>query len=678
MTALSVVKSRAGSSRPVLPVAMLLLLLLAGLWLRLAYLKTGVYFTDEFISMLAAKMVARQGWPVLPSGLFYDHGLLFTLVAGAFVALLGFSEEVARWPVILVSVLTIAVYYRAARNLFNSRLTGLLAAALITFDVIAIKWGVWARSYTQTHLFILLVLAWLLTSTLKQPRPGPRYLLLAFLAAALFSHNLTLFALPPLAILLLAFTLTFRKNWLYQPGLWQQAGLALLILTAVFAVVSRGQVGSTVSLQDSNAAMPPPFGLEFLRGFFRVGVEWPRFRSLIKFFREPYYPWLAGLAAIFLLPVAIRLWRRKFTFADIAFLFIALYPLLVILEMAVLLTPDWQKSVYMFFLTLPALILLAAESLARLLRWLARHFAPFPALPAVAGVGLVVAVWGPLAWDTVHGQTTGSYNTAFVFVRDQMQPGDKVMTEHPAAAYLYLDQNDYYANQVTAKVLPDEENENAPIDRYTGSLLIDTPDALNALLSTGNPLWFVVGTAHLNKYYDPLFHAQIFAQMELVRRFGETYIFKSRPYAMPVPAGPTTPLNGNFGDFIRLEGYCLNPQALLPNGTTLLGLYWRPAGDLPPTPKKVFVQLRNGQNTTISQADHFIFQGMLTPRRWKKLQQENSWAIDSAYLPLDMPRPASEGPYRIFIGLYDPDTFERVPLLNDASGENAVIINLPD
>ena len=67
------------------------------------------------------------------------------------------------------------------------------------------------------------------------------------------------------------------------------------------------------------------------------------------------------------------------------------------------------------------------------------------------------------------------FNTAFNFVGEQWQPGDRVMTEHPSAAYVYLEQNDYYANQVTAKVLDDVE-ENLLIDRYTASPLIDTVD----------------------------------------------------------------------------------------------------------------------------------------------------------------------------------------------------------
>jgi len=41
---------------------------------------------------------------------------------------------------------------------------------------------------------------------------------------------------------------------------------------------------------------------------------------------------------------------------------------------------------------------------------------------------------------------------------------------------------------------------------------------------------------------------------------------------------------------------------------------------------------------------------------------------------------ASPGLYwrPIYVGLYDPDTFERVPVLNDTSGENAVVIDLSE
>jgi 4-amino-4-deoxy-L-arabinose transferase-like glycosyltransferase len=96
------------------------LLLLIGFWLRLSLLLVLVFHIDEFFSMLAAKMVAERGLPILPSGFFYDHGLLLSFLSGAFVAFAGFKEEVARWPTLLISVFTIAAYYVTARRLFDS------------------------------------------------------------------------------------------------------------------------------------------------------------------------------------------------------------------------------------------------------------------------------------------------------------------------------------------------------------------------------------------------------------------------------------------------------------------------------------------------------------------------------------------------------------------------------
>ena len=68
------------------------LLLLVGFWIRFSFMLGEIYHIDEFITMLAAKMIAEHGLPILPSGLFYDHGLLFSFFSGAFVALLGFRE----------------------------------------------------------------------------------------------------------------------------------------------------------------------------------------------------------------------------------------------------------------------------------------------------------------------------------------------------------------------------------------------------------------------------------------------------------------------------------------------------------------------------------------------------------------------------------------------------------
>ncbi len=675
-------------SRLTFHVLWLLPLLLVGFWLRLSYLLGSTYFYDEFISMLAAQIVAERGWPILPSGLFYDHGLLLSYLSGAFIALLGFSELIARWPVLLLSVLTIAAYYTAARRLFDSPLAGLLAATLATLDEVSIIWGTRARMYTPAHLFVLLSLTWLLLGTLKHPAPHTRYLGLIFLAAAFFSHTMTFLILPPLALLLLIFTALYRRDWLRQPRLWQEAGVALAVIVLALGVVANGmnKPGAKVVTQPDPALLaPPPLGLAFLQGFIGPGLAWTRFDNLVGFFEEPPYDWLVPMIALALLIALYQLWQRRAEFADIALLFLALFVALVVFEMGALLTDPWSKSRYVFIPALPAFLLLSAGSLARLgqviIEWGSKLSQPrlrriIEGLVALAGVGLIVTLWGPAAWGVAQARSTGDYNTAFAYVREQWQPGDVVMTTHPAAAYLYLGRCDYYANQVSASVFR-EEGADSLLDRYTGSPLIDSVDKLNELLGSGQRVWFVVDALRLYERFEPFFTQQIFAQMDLVQQTGATYVFLRRPFPTPLPAEPLTRLDANFSNVIYLGGYSLDPTTIAPDATVSLGLYWRPSGT-PTRPFKVFVQLRDSQGQTIAQSDHFLLEGLLTLEVWNTLQQRGEWLRDSADLHLPLPLPAEDEPYRLYIGFYDPNTLERLPLLNDTSGENAVVIDLPE
>jgi 4-amino-4-deoxy-L-arabinose transferase-like glycosyltransferase len=663
-------------------------LLVFGFWLRLSYLLGSLYFYDEYISMLAAQMTAQRGLPILPSGVFYDQGLLLSFLSGGLIALLGFKEEIARWPVLLLSVVAIAAYYLTARRLFDSRLAGLLAATLAAFDEWSIIWGGRARMYTPAHLFVLLSVAWLLMGTLQGPSRRMRLLGLAFLAAALLSHTITFLIVPPLALLLLIFILIYRRDQLSQPHLWQDVVAAGLVLGLVFAIVASGQTGSINAIQDPLAQSPAPFGLKFLRGFFLPGLEWSRFDNLLGFFEAQAYEWLQPIIGLSLLVILYRLLRRQTTFADKVLLFLALFLALVIFEMGALLTDTWSKSRYVFILALPAFLLLSAGGMAQLLHLLVNLVAKLSqrrlfwvgaqGVAALAGIILIVAQLGAAAWNTAHAQGTGDYNTAFAYVRAHWQPGDKVMTIHPSAAWLYLERCDYYANQVTAAVLEGatDQDENSLLDRFTGSPLIDSVDKLNATLAQGQRVWFVVDQLRLFERFEPLFTQQILAQMDRVNQTGATQVFLSRAYPTPLPAEPMTRLEANFSNVIHLGGYSLDPATLTPDGVLPLGLYWRPTGT-PARQVKVFVQLRSAQGQTIAQADHFLLAGLLTLETWQALQKKGEWLRDTADLRLPLPLPAGQGLYRLYVGFYDPNTLERMPVINDTSGENAAVIDLP-
>ncbi|MFN8459661.1 MAG: glycosyltransferase family 39 protein [Anaerolineae bacterium] len=667
-------------------------LLLLGFWLRLAYLRGGLYFFDEFFSMLAAQMTVERGVPILPSGLFYDHGLLLSYLTAPLLALAGFKEEIARWPVLLISVFTIAAAYTCGRRLFDSPLAGLLAAGLVTLDELAIIWGTRARMYSLAYLFVLLSLTWLLSGTLQRPGARLRYLGLAAVAAMLLSHSITFLFLPPLAALIVLFTGLYRREWLRQPKLWQEVIVAGVIVGLVLVIVKLGQTGSTLTVHERLAAAPPPLGIEFLRGLVDPGLEWSRFDNLTGFFETPAYEWLRPVISLALLLALYRVVRRQVTFVEAALFFLALLVGLMIFELGSLLSDAWSKSRYVFILALPAYTLLSAGSLAyvgqtmvsaiklfwpigRLEGWKIGKFSILPTFLALIGLILIAYQLGPTAWNLTRAQSTGDYHTAFAYVRANWQSGDRVMTVQPAAAYLYLWRNDYYANQVTALVFESEGEENTPLDRYTGSPLVDSVERLNEVLASGQRIWFVVDALRLYERFEPLFTQQIFAQMDLAERTGNTYVFLSRPYPVPLPAQPATRLEANFGNVIRLDGYSFDLQRITPDGTLPVALYWRPLGT-PSRPFKLFAQVRNRQGQIITQADHFLLEDLLTLDAWQTLQQQGEWLRDTADLRLPQPLPAENGPYRLYVGFYDPTTLQRVPVNNDASGENAVVIEL--
>src|SRR5512136_1687023 len=73
--------------------SILLFMTLAAFGLRLAYLLRSHPFFDEFTTVLAARAILQCGLPLLPSGLFYEHGLLFTYLDAPLVGLAGLADN---------------------------------------------------------------------------------------------------------------------------------------------------------------------------------------------------------------------------------------------------------------------------------------------------------------------------------------------------------------------------------------------------------------------------------------------------------------------------------------------------------------------------------------------------------------------------------------------------------
>lgn len=137
------------------------------------------------------------------------------------------------------------------------------------------------------------------------------------------------------------------------------------------------------------------------------------------------------------------------------------------------------------------------------------------------------------------------------------------------------------------------------------------------------------------------------------------------PGAWPLAEQPTERLQAEFTGDIRLVGYNARQPFDSPGGVVELTLFWQ--GRTIPETGNVFVQVRDQNNATVAQADHplYIHQDMLT--------SDGAMLRDGATLPLPPDLPA--GTYRILVGFYNPETSERLPVVNDSTGENAAILS---
>lgn len=122
----------------------------------------------------------------------------------------------------------------------------------------------------------------------------------------------------------------------------------------------------------------------------------------------------------------------------------------------------------------------------------------------------------------------------------------------------------------------------------------------------------------------------------------------------PTAAG-FTPLEARFGGGITLLGYRIEPAAARPGATVQLALRWRaerPVG----ADYTVFVHLLDQDGRLVAQGDGPPLQGDYPTSEW--LVGDPVEDRHAVRLPPDL----SPGPYRFLVGLYHPQTLERLAL----------------
>jgi len=695
-----------------------LLLTAAAFALRLAYLLGSHPFIDEFTTVLAARAVLTHGLPVLPSGLFYEHGLLFTYLDAPFVGLTGreVSFAPARLPSLLIGTVTVPFLYWIGRRWLSDR-AGLVAAALLAFSPEGIVWGGRARMYALAQLLVLLLAFLVYEGSRGQGRPRLRRLALLTLLATLLTQFGALILVPPLVLGALVIGWLTRPDGV-RPWFLRRAvlieGVGLVTVVGLNVWVKRlGQPLGAAPLGSAEAGNPLRElwnTVSYQAGLALDGGSAVKF--LAREFGVPHHLWLTVVALVggilslalwlraresakrrsgesqppySLLPTPYSLLPAPYSLlpAPYSLLFLWLLFGLTVLEMITLLEPFRRNPRYLV-MALPLFYLIIAASLEQIrnTQYAIRNtqYATRNTQYAVRNTQHTIfnlhslslfvfaLVQGALLISDLriaYRTPEPAYEEAFQYVATQWQPGDTLLTMNTSAAALYLGQVDYFAIQEEAGQFLLDADTAHPVDRWLGAPWLGTAADLNRALNEHPRLWFVTDTIRLPVYYRGDWLALVKTQMELAWSGDEALVYRTRPDRSPIPDTPQVTLDAQLGDSVRLEGYAITQSADPP--TLDLTLFWTPLAPME-TDYTVFVHLRDATGATVAQRDAQPLDGDYPTSRWRV----GEVVIDPhrVELPSDLP----PGEYQLRVGLYRLETLERLPVANDTSGENAVVL----
>lgn len=684
-------------------------LLILALWLRLRFVHTVQLYPDEFVTLLAVQMIGQKGVPVMPSGLFYDHGLLFSY-AGSLAAWFGPARLAVRYASLAFGMLTLGVTFWLGWRWFSPAV-GLIAVTGLTIAPAAIEWSSRARMYGLLQLLVLITLG-LAYEGVSQNRAKWRWAALLTYLGATLTHFVAVALAPPLVLAGGVFLWQKRvrkisplppcpsaplhrvKDW----KLWLEIAALILILAIAFLVKRAGQPKGIEAL-DTGSVLPglaqvftiySNFSLNPIDGWQAIA---PFYMTLPALIFAPF--------ALFAAIGGLEGWKvgRSYLLSPAPLrpcppaLFLSLILLTTTLEMILFVSPDRRDDKYLFML-LPVLLLLGAQGMVLLggiiinKQWSIVNGLPpgaattssqltsppsifyllssiFPLL--VSGL-ILVAAQSPVR--TLLANTGDDYDAAFAYVQTHWQKGDTVLTGTPAAAAFYLGHNDFYGVQRRGGYDYRLLNVNGrAVDRWLGSPAIRTPGELHEILARQR-VWLILERWGLQReYYDLPFQQQLLAQTDYVSETQGIFILRSKADPQPLALEPAQPLEANFGNRVRLTGYTVEPVQPAPGALLRLTLYWQALAPLSHD-YTVFVHLRQPGGNTAAQADHRPLDNLYPTSLWPA----GETIRESSYLSL--PGDLPPGSYELWVGLYLLETGERLSLQNDTSGENALMLGV--
>jgi hypothetical protein len=170
------------------------------------FLRPGIA-VDEDLTLVAVEGVRQYGYPILPSRISYERGLLYTYLTSACTLVAGNPVSSGRAISVIAGLGLVAAVFLLARYAADE-VAGLVAAGFVGLSPPLIVVSQWARFYSLHIILQVLAVWWYLAH-----RESARGIFLGLVVAACLTHELgaALIVLP--AITYLAERTDVRRTW---------------------------------------------------------------------------------------------------------------------------------------------------------------------------------------------------------------------------------------------------------------------------------------------------------------------------------------------------------------------------------------------------------------------------------------------------------------------------------
>lgn len=714
-----------------LPPALVVILLVA-LFLRVANLNYSEFQGDEALAMIAAAEMLEGHEDAL---FLRSKGPAEVLLPAALWRLTGtINEASARLPFALVALLAVITIYLIGRDLGPQRL-GWLAAGFFAFNGFAVAFG----RIVQYQALVLWMSAMAFLLTLKWRQSSQfRLVFLAglCLGTGLLAHYDAILVVPALLWLFAGGLLTTdhrppATDFLSQGGnRWSAIGREWAVKLKAMGLFFFTSLLTALSFYLPYALNPRSNRTgEYVGG--RIGSQLrnnlPDFFHFNTFYSSSYYIILTTLFVFGLLLWLV--WRVKWGRGWMALL-LGLGLVMVMLYSDVL-----QTTATLNLSILPFALLLAAAFFAlpcgssgqSLILWLA---APFLGYNFVVALGLthiytIVPAWALLAavgWYTlfdvphphrpwlnrISNYALGGLlilSTLFLwnaFVRHNIEYWQDYPNGHlrlfwtpydelpPAGFFGFAHRTGWKAvgQKIVASELTGDYGSNEEPDVTTwytrgapracdpqpefyflANDLIDPVDVPGEVIETNyTQIGQVTLPNHKQMRIMQLAPSSLalgeLDEAALSRTFDQT----AMPAAFARSARGATLADVNFGNLIKLVGYDVDTRRAVPGGRLPVTLYWQALAHISDG-YQVFTHLES-ESGLAAQADGVPVCWTYPTTEW----QPGQIIADQHAIPLSPD--VSPGSYRLDIGLYLPDTFERLDVLDEAGNPAGTHVTL--